>query len=77
MRKKFFFSNLQKIISSLGEQRSTELLNQRAHGGFPGGSVGKNLPASTGNRGLIPDLGRISHASEQLRLWAVTAEPAL
>ena len=26
--------------------------------GFPGGSVVKNLPANTGDMGLIPDLGR-------------------
>jgi len=26
--------------------------------GFPGGSVVKNLPASAGNAGLIPGLGR-------------------
>ena len=30
--------------------------------GFPGGSVVKNLPANSGNTGLIPDLGR-SHVS--------------
>ena len=27
-------------------------------GGFPGGSVVKNLPASAGDMGSIPDLGR-------------------
>ena len=27
-------------------------------GDFPGGTVGKNLPANTGNMGLIPGLGR-------------------
>ena len=26
--------------------------------GFPGGSVVKNLPASSGDMGLFPDLGR-------------------
>ena len=26
--------------------------------GYPGGSVVQNLPANTGNMGLIPDLGR-------------------
>ena len=26
--------------------------------GFPGGSVGKNPPANTGDAGLIPGLGR-------------------
>ena len=32
--------------------------SQRLHGGFPGGSVGKNLPANTGDIGSIPALGR-------------------
>ena len=30
----------------------------RSEGGFPGGSVVKNLPADVGDTGLIPGLGR-------------------
>ena len=45
--------------------------------GLPGGSVGKNLSARAGDTGLIPGPGAISHASEQLRLWPATVEPAL
>ena len=37
----------------------TELNTFRHHfGGFPGGSVIKNLPASAGDTGSIPGLGR-------------------
>ena len=33
-------------------------LRVRAWGDFPGGSVGKNLPADAGNMGIISDPGR-------------------
>ena len=32
--------------------------DQERHGGFPGDSVVKNLPANAGDRGSIPDLAR-------------------
>ena len=35
-----------------------ECLRFRSMGGFPGGSVAKNLPANAGDTGLIPGLGR-------------------
>ena len=48
------------------------------NGSFPGGSVieKKNLPASAGDMGLIPDLA-ISHMpeTEQLTPGAATTEP--
>ena len=46
--------------------------------GFPGGSVAKNLPASVGDTGLIPDPGR-SHMpwSNQACAPATTTEPVL
>ena len=31
---------------------------EKSSRGFPGGSVVKDLPASSGDRGLIPGLGR-------------------
>ena len=42
--------------------------------GFPGSSVAKHSPA---NAGLIPGLGKIPHAAEQLHPCATTAEPVL
>ena len=36
----------------------TGLDEEREKGGFPGGSVVKNSPASAQDRGLIPGLGR-------------------
>ena len=35
-----------------------KMLNYTRKGGFPGGSVVKNLPANAGDTGLIPDPGR-------------------
>ena len=43
-------------------------------GGFPGGSVVKNLPVQ--ETGSIPGLGKIPHALEQLSTCA-TREPQL
>ena len=34
--------------------------------GFPGGAVVENLPASAGDTGSSPGLGRFPHAAEQL-----------
>ena len=45
--------------------------------GFPGGTVGGNLPANAGDTGSIPDPGRFPHAAEQLSPCATTTEPAL
>ena len=45
--------------------------------GFPGGSVVKNPPASVGDTGLIPGLGRFPHAVEQLSPCAIATEPVL
>jgi len=42
-------------------------------GGFPAGSVVKNMPAKAGDMGSIPD----QHAAEQLSLCATTIEPVL
>ena len=33
-------------------------VNKIPDGGFPGGSVVKNLPANAGDTGSVPDLGR-------------------
>ena len=45
---------------------------------FPGGTVGKNLPANGGDTGSIPGPG-IPHAMEQLLIspHATTTEPML
>ena len=37
---------------------SAGVLNKAFLSGFPGGGVGKNLPANAGDTGLIPGLGR-------------------
>ena len=42
-----------------------------------GGPVIKNLPASAGDMGSIPDPGRFPHAAGQLGLGATSAEPML
>ena len=55
---------------------SRELKKGRG-GDFPGGAVVKNPPASAGDMGLSPGLGRLPHATEQLSQWATTTEPAL
>ena len=45
---------------------------------FLSGPVVKNLPANTGDTGLIPGPGRkIPRALEQLSPWATTIEPVL
>ena len=45
---------------------------------FPGSSVVKNLPVSTGDVGSIPGPGRSPHAVEQLIPWlTTTVEKAL
>ena len=36
----------------------SSMLSERPRGGFPGGSVVKDLPANAGDVGSIPDLGR-------------------
>ena len=41
---------------------------------FPGGQVVKNLPATVGDTGLIPGLGKIPHATGQLSPQATAAE---
>ena len=43
---------------------------------LPSGSVGKN-PPKEGDMGLIPDPGKVPHASEELSLCATTAEAVL
>ena len=45
--------------------------------GFPGGSVVKNPPASVGDTGLIPGLGRLAPAIDQLSPCATATEPVL
>ena len=45
-----FFFNLKKI--------EMKFLSHRINLGFPGGIVVKNLPANSGDSGLIPGLGR-------------------
>ena len=45
---------------------------------FPGGSVVKNLPANSGDMGLIPGLGSKSPpAAGQVSWCGTTTEPAL
>ena len=44
---------------------------------FPGGPVVKNLPANTGDTGLILIRGKDPHVTEQLSLCATTTQPAL
>ena len=51
----FIFTNLmisQILMTWIKSDNKTVL------GGFPGGSVIKNLPANAGDTGLIPDPGR-------------------
>ena len=49
--------------------------DQNQSPGFPGGSLVKNLPASAGDTGLIPE--KILYALEQLNPCATTTEPLL
>ena len=49
--------------------------DQNQSPGFPGGPVVKNLPASAGDTGLIPE--KILYALEQLNPCATTTEPVL
>ena len=42
--------------------------------GIPGGSVVKNLSANARDTALIPNPGRLQHATEQLSLGASTIE---
>ena len=44
---------------------------------FPGGSVIKNLPASAGDMGSIPDLGGYHMLRSTLSSRAAAAEPTL
>ena len=46
-----FFMNLKQLLSPYQDLVKLDL------SGFPGGSVVKNLPASAGDTGLIPDPG--------------------
>ena len=47
-------------------------------GDLPGVPVVKNLPASTGDIGLIPCRGtKIPHARGQLSLYAIPTDPTL
>ena len=50
--------------------------NKNKVGGFPGGTVVKNLPANAGDMGLTW-FGKIPCATEQLSPSATTTEPAL
>ena len=50
-----FFNQTQ---SPWSRDRSNEFGFLKPYGGFPGGSVGKNLPANAGGTGLILDLGK-------------------
>ena len=58
--------------------------DQERHGGFPGDSVVKNLPANAGDRGSIPDLARShmlrtneAHEPQLLSLCPRAGEPPL
>ena len=63
-----------KLIDQLEQVRSKVLFSimplikiKKKERGFPGGAVVGNLPASAGNTGSSPGLGRkIPHAAEQL-----------
>ena len=51
---------------------------KRHYGGFPGGSVVKNLPANAGDMGLIPGWSwNIPHATEQLSPCTTATEPVI
>ena len=52
------FSLKKKCIEHLECARLCVEVNKVIFLGFPGGSVVKNLPASAGDTGLIPGLGR-------------------
>ena len=58
-------------------EKNTLIRSKAIYWGFPGGLVVKNLPASAGDTGSIPDLGRTPHASGQLSLCAATVKPVL
>lgn len=45
--------------------------------GFPGGSVGENLPANAGDANSIPDPGRSHSAAEHVSLSTTIMEPVL
>ena len=86
------FSRIDQILghkSSLGKFKKTEIISKhlfqlqhyevrnQLHGGFPGGTVVKNLPAKTRDTGFEPGPGKIPHAAEQLSPCATTTEPEL
>ena len=48
----------QATVHGVAELDMTAIQQQQGYGGFPGGSVVKNLPHSAGNVSLIPGSGR-------------------
>ena len=56
---------------------SIYVLKNRVYEGFPGGTVVKNPPASAGDTGSSPSLGRFPHAAEQLSPCTTTTDPVL
>ena len=56
--------------AKLGEE-----IRKKVPEGLPGGAVVKNPAANAADTGLIPDSGKIPHASEQLSPCATTTEP--
>ena len=62
---------------SVGKRLAQNCSVRKEQGGFPGGSVEKSPPASAGDVGSIPDLGKIPQAAEQLSPCATSAESVL
>ena len=59
-RRKMFFL-IESVREKLKKVQLQEVLNKafkKRSGGFPGGSLVKNLPANAGDTGSIPGLGR-------------------
>ena len=55
-----YSSSLREVCEYVNDLKNTKVKSSQPHQklGFPGGSAVKNLPASTGDLGLILGLGR-------------------
>lgn len=53
------------------------MVNNKVYSGLPEWLSGESLPANAGGACLIPGLGRIPHAEEQLSPCVIIAEPVL
>ena len=74
-RQGIHLQNLQRAHELNIKKQTTQSKN--GQGGFPSGSVVKNLPANAGYMGLISNSGRPHMPKKQLGLYATTIVPML